>query len=35
MTSEVVWRPPWPWIGGNMHIGTREIKIADFKSEVK
>ena len=73
MTSEVVWRPPWPQrlleeictcipgysrllisnlksydlrgcleaamaseaVGGNMHMDTRVIKVADFKSEVK
>ena len=73
MTSEVVWRPPWPWrsletictwipgysrllisnlrsydlrgrleaamaseaVRGNMHMKTRVIKVADFKSEVK
>ena len=73
MTSEVVWRPPWPprpletictWIPGysrllisklrsydlrgcleaamaseavigNLHMDTRVMKVADFKSEVK
>ena len=36
MTSEVVLRSPWPQaVGGNMHMDTRVIKVADFKYEVK
>ena len=43
MTSEVVWRPSLPWsrlgagwelVGGNMHMETEVIKVADVKSEV-
>ena len=39
MTSEVFWMPPWPRrplgaVGGNMHMDTRVIKVADVKSEV-
>ena len=41
MTSEVVWRQPWPGgpmasevAGGKMHMDTRVIKVADLKYEV-
>ena len=41
MTYEAVWRPPCSQMAilldgrGNMHIDTRVIKVAGFKSEVK
>ena len=37
MTSEVILEAAIAWevIGGNRHIDTRVIKVADFKSEVK
>ena len=40
MTSEAIWRPPWPQatkisVKGNKHMDTRIIKVSGFKSEVK
>ena len=41
MTSEAIWRPPWPQrpskmaVRGNMHMDIRVVEVTEFNSEVE